>query len=111
MASPNISSVGSTSFFLLPPPPPPPPELLEPPPEDDSVIVKIKDNGIGFKPENKDAIFNQFTNVRNRGTLGESTTGIDLFIAKKIIDKHSGSIEANSEGEGKGAEFIVKLPD
>lgn len=77
---------------------------------DDQVVIKIKDNGIGFNPENKELLFDQFTNVRKRGTDGEKTTGVDLFITRKILDKHSGSIEAKSDGEGKGAEFIVKLP-
>jgi signal transduction histidine kinase len=76
-----------------------------------NTLVKVIDKGVGFTTENKDLIFDRFTKVRRRGTTGESTTGLGLYLSRKIIDKHSGTIEANSQGEGKGAEFTVSLPD
>lgn len=76
-----------------------------------NTLVKVIDKGVGFTTENKDLIFDRFTKVRRKGTTGESTTGLGLYLSRKIIDKHSGTIEANSLGEGKGAEFTVSLPD
>lgn len=76
-----------------------------------NTLVKVIDKGVGFTTENKDLIFDRFTKVRSRGTTGESTTGLGLYLSRKIIDKHSGTIEANSLGDGKGAEFTVSLPD
>lgn len=76
-----------------------------------NTLVKVIDKGVGFTTENKDLIFDRFTKVRSRGTTGESTTGLGLYLSRKIIDKHSGTIVAESLGEGKGAEFTVSLPD
>lgn len=76
-----------------------------------NTLVKVIDKGVGFTTENKDLIFDRFTKVRRRGTTGESTTGLGLYLSRKIIDKHSGTIVAESLGEGRGAEFTVSLPD
>ena len=64
-----------------------------------------------LQKKNKDLIFDSFTKVRSRGATGESSTGLELYLSRKIIDKHSGTIEAESLGEGKGAAFTVSLPD
>ena len=76
-----------------------------------NTLIKVIDKGVGFTIDSKDLIFDRFTKVRRRGTTGESTNGLGLYLSRKIIDKHSGTIEANSLGDGKGAEFTVSLPD
>lgn len=74
------------------------------------VTLRIKDDGIGFKPELNDKIFEKFTSESKQGTKGESSSGLGMYLSKKIIEKMGGRITAYSEGEGRGAEFIVQLP-
>ena len=70
--------------------------------------ISIKDNGIGFDPQYAMKIFTIFQRLHPREKY--EGTGIGLAIAKKIIEKHNGIIMAESE-EGKGAEFIMILPE
>jgi len=74
------------------------------------LLLTIKDEGIGFDPKNKDRIFERFTRASKQGTRGESTTGLGLSLARKIIEKHGGQLQANSEGIGCGATFTIIIP-
>ncbi len=76
----------------------------------DQVKISVKDNGIGFNLENPSVLFDRFTKERKRGTLGEPTNGLGLYLSKKIIEKHEGKIQATSAGNNKGAIFEVSLP-
>ncbi len=73
-----------------------------------SVYIIVHDNGAGILSENMDLIFQPFisisTKYANRGT------GIGLFVSKIIIQSHNGNLMAESEGENKGARFIIQLP-
>jgi len=73
-------------------------------------VISISDNGIGFAPNKSRAIFERFTKEKRKGTQGENTTGLGLYLCEKIVTKHSGTITAASEGEGQGSLFVVKLP-
>ena len=73
-------------------------------------VVKIADSGIGFLPEVSETIFNRFTKEKRKGTKGESTTGLGLYLCRKIIDRHSGNITATSAGNGSGSTFQIVLP-
>lgn len=66
--------------------------------------ISVKDNGIGFDPQYADRIFQIFQRL---GTLKRGT-GIGLAICKKILDRHSGSIYAESS-EGEGSTFFFTL--
>lgn len=72
-----------------------------------SVIVRIKDSGIGISPAELRRIFKRFYRVPTLKTKG---TGLGLFIVRSIIKKHGGSIHADSKGDGKGSIFTVQLP-
>jgi two-component system, OmpR family, sensor histidine kinase SenX3 len=76
----------------------------------DSVIIRIKDSGIGIPPSELKRIFHRFYRVSNRATQTQKGTGLGLFIVKAIINRHGGKIIAESEGEGKGSKFIIQLP-
>ena len=67
------------------------------------VEVIIKDTGTGIKPEDKKAIFDPFFTTKPQGT------GLGLSIVYRIIEKHRGEIQVDSE-LGKGTEFTVLLP-
>ena len=69
--------------------------------------IKISDNGIGFKPDYKEKIFEIFQRLHGREEY--TGTGIGLAIVKKIIDNHNGFI--NADGElGVGATFDIYIP-
>jgi len=76
---------------------------------EDHIMIRVIDYGIGFT-ESKAPSFEPFTKSGRTGTAGESSNGLGLYFTKKIIKFHGGSLVAESEGEGKGAKFIVKLP-
>lgn len=71
-----------------------------------SVSIKIKDEGIGLKPEELNTIFEKFYRSKNAGkTRG---AGMGLFMVKKIVDMHKGYVSASSNG-GNGTTFTVRF--
>ncbi len=73
--------------------------------EHGSIVIKIKDSGIGMSYEVKSKIFDPFFTTKDVGV----GTGLGLSITYGIIEKHKGKIEVESE-QGKGAEFTITLP-
>ena len=69
--------------------------------------IKVTDNGIGFEDQYNEKIFTIFQ--RLHGKESYEGTGVGLAIAKKIIEKHDGLINAHSK-EGAGATFVIILP-
>jgi signal transduction histidine kinase len=78
---------------------------------DKNTEITVTDNGIGFPPNKSKAIFERFTKEKRKGTQGENTTGLGLYLCNKIVSRHSGKIVASSKGEGLGSTFIVTLPN
>lgn len=72
--------------------------------------VRIADSGIGIAPENLRLIFEMFTQVRGPAKQTQGGLGIGLALALGVVQMHGGTIEAHSEGLGKGTELIVRLP-
>ena len=70
-----------------------------------TVCVTVRDSGAGFAAEAKARLFEMFS----RGE-GSSGLGIGLALVRMLVEMHGGSVEARSEGEGRGAEFLVRLP-
>ena len=68
------------------------------------MVFDVEDNGIGMDRETREKIFSLF--FSSKGIKG---TGLGLFIANKIVDRHGGSIEVASE-PGRGTRFLVRLP-
>jgi hypothetical protein len=70
----------------------------------------VLDNGVGIPPEMLPSVFEMFAQV-NR-TLGRSQggLGIGLALVRHLVALHGGSVEAHSGGDGKGSEFVVRLP-
>jgi len=68
--------------------------------------IVFTDTGCGMEPEVLENIFEPFY-TRNRTGRG---TGLGLFISHQIIMQHEGTIEAQSEGTGRGSVFVVRLP-
>jgi PAS domain S-box-containing protein len=71
--------------------------------------VCVKDNGEGIPRQMLQRVFNMFTQV-NTGARAQGGLGIGLTLAKTLVYLHGGTIEAASEGPGRGCEFTVRLP-
>lgn len=76
-------------------------------PRPDHCRINIADNGIGFDEAYMNKIFNMFQRLHGKSEY--EGTGIGLAIVKKIIEKHNGTITAQSR-ENEGATFIITLP-
>ena len=68
--------------------------------------VRISDNGIGISTEHLPHLFERFYRVRKNHADG---TGLGLAITKRIIERHGGTITADSE-VGSGSTFTIVLP-
>jgi len=78
--------------------------------EDGGLCLSIKDNGIGIPAESLSGIFTIFFQVEDAAARSEGGLGIGLALVNGLIELHGGSVEAKSEGLGRGSEFIVRLP-
>jgi len=74
------------------------------------VCVSIRDNGIGIAPDMLDAVFRMFAQADASLERVHSGLGVGLTLARHLVELHHGSIEAKSEGLGRGSEFVVRLP-
>ncbi len=72
--------------------------------------MSVSDNGCGITNAGLERIFEMFTREVHAGRRGQGGLGIGLTLARRLVEMHGGSIEARSEGEGRGSEFIVRLP-
>jgi signal transduction histidine kinase len=77
--------------------------------DNDEAHLSIQDEGIGFVNSEIKKIFERFTNSGKKGTHGEASVGLGLYLSKKIIEKHGGKLTAESEGVNKGATFTITL--
>ncbi len=76
----------------------------------DYLEIKIEDSGSGISPEFLPHIFDRFSQYDTSTTRKFGGLGLGLAVSEHIVKLHNGIIEANSEGEGKGSTFSVKLP-
>lgn len=75
----------------------------------DTIIVSVRDQGIGIPQEHLAKVFDRFHRVDNRDTREVGGTGIGLFLVKHLVEAHGGNIWVESE-VGKGSTFIFTLP-
>ena len=74
------------------------------------VHLEIRDTGVGISEEDMKNLFTEGGHGKNSQKVNVESTGFGLYIVKNIIEAHGGKVWAESEGEGKGARFIVELP-
>lgn len=75
-------------------------------------VVRIEDDGAGIAPEMLQGIFRMFTQAErtDEPSEGSAGLGIGLALVKELVEMHGGSVQAMSDGLGKGAQFTVRLP-
>ncbi len=76
-------------------------------------LISVKDDGIGFTPEERDQAFMQFGKIERYGQgwdVAIEGTGLGLYITKKLIELHGGKIWLESEGRNKGSTFYFTIP-
>jgi signal transduction histidine kinase len=76
--------------------------------EGDEAVVRVEDTGMGIAPEMLPRIFDLFTQVQS--TESHEGLGIGLAVVKDLVTRHGGTVQVESQGPGKGSEFIVRLP-
>jgi signal transduction histidine kinase len=80
-------------------------------PERKSIIMKIADTGVGIRQDVMPKLFQKFSRAPQASEANIHGTGLGLFIAKEIMNAHKGRIWAESEGEGKGSQFYIEIPE
>lgn len=75
-----------------------------------SIEITVTDNGGGIAPEFLPYVFERFRQAPGADSPRKGGLGLGLAITKAIVELHGGWIRARSEGEGRGAEFVVSLP-
>lgn len=78
--------------------------------EGEEVVIHIADNGIGISPELLPRVFDMFLQADSAIERSHGGLGIGLTLVKKLVEMHDGRVEAFSEGENKGSDFVVTLP-
>ncbi len=76
----------------------------------DTAVVEVRDNGIGIGPELLPEVFDLFTQGQRTPDRAQGGLGLGLTLVKKLVELHGGTVEAHSEGQGRGSRFIVRLP-
>jgi len=76
----------------------------------ESIELRVRDNGIGIAKEMLPHIFDMFVQERQALDRARGGLGLGLAIVKSLVELHGGTVSVESEGPGKGSEFIVRLP-
>jgi signal transduction histidine kinase len=73
-------------------------------------VVRVQDTGVGIPKELLPRVFVLFSQVDRTLNRSQGGLGIGLALVQRLVELHGGSVAVHSEGPGKGAEFIVRLP-
>ncbi|MGI4847119.1 MAG: sensor histidine kinase [Janthinobacterium lividum] len=76
----------------------------------DDVIFTVMDNGEGLRPEQRESIFELFSQGSHSMTQARGGLGVGLALARTIIELHHGQVHASSAGPGCGSEFTARIP-
>jgi PAS domain S-box-containing protein len=74
------------------------------------IEITVSDTGKGIAPEFLDRLFERFAQADSSSTRPHRGLGLGLAIVRHLVELHGGTVQASSEGEGKGATFTVRLP-
>ena len=74
------------------------------------VLVAVRDTGIGISPDMLLKVFDMFAQVDRSSDSAHGGLGIGLALVRQLVEMHGGTVEAKSDGLGRGSEFVVRLP-
>ena len=72
--------------------------------------LRVRDTGIGIEPETLGRIFDLFWQAQSSPGRTTGGLGIGLTLVRRLVEMHGGTVEALSDGPGRGSAFIVRLP-
>jgi PAS domain S-box-containing protein len=75
-----------------------------------TIVVAVKDNGMGMEPEMLSTAFELFRQGRQGSERADGGLGVGLTLVQRLVAMHGGTVEARSAGAGKGSEFLLRLP-
>jgi signal transduction histidine kinase len=75
-----------------------------------NAVIRVSDTGIGIRPDFLPYVFDRFRQAEGSITRTHGGLGLGLSIVRHLIELHGGTAEVESEGEGMGATFTVRLP-
>ncbi len=78
--------------------------------EGEEALVRVADDGVGIAPDRIGTIFELFAQAENAIGRAQGGMGIGLALVRNLLQLHGGTITAESDGLGKGSEFVVRLP-
>ena len=74
------------------------------------VVIRVRDNGIGIAPDKLAQVWDLFVQVDESPERTRKGLGIGLALVRDLVKRHGGTVEATSEGLGRGSTFSVRLP-
>lgn len=77
--------------------------------DDGQVVLRVEDNGIGITPELLPRLFDTFVQAEQASDRREGGLGLGLSLVRNIVALHGGSVEAQSDGPGRGSVFTLRL--
>jgi CheY-like chemotaxis protein len=77
---------------------------------DGRAVIKVRDTGVGIRPEMQYRIFDLFAQDRETLPLANGGLGVGLALVRRVIDMHGGRVDVQSEGRDHGSEFVIQLP-
>ena len=78
--------------------------------EDGKIVIRVRDNGVGIPTEKLPQMFELFAQGDRTLARSEGGLGIGLTLVRSLTEMHGGTVEAFSEGQNRGSEFVVRLP-
>ena len=78
--------------------------------EGQQLIISVRDTGIGVDPQTLPKMFEMFMQAAPGSSRSRGGLGIGLALVKNLVELHGGAIAAQSEGPGKGSEFLIRMP-
>ncbi|MBD3359962.1 MAG: GAF domain-containing protein [Candidatus Buchananbacteria bacterium] len=77
--------------------------------KNNSIVYCVKDTGRGVEPDEMPMLFKKFSRAKGAKLVHTEGTGLGLYIAKQIIERHGGKIWAESQGRNKGSKFCIEF--